>query len=256
MTDRRYAALACPACGASPEPDRESCPGCGRVLRGPSGGLDLLADDLRAEAYQFAAEYSDLRLREKWVERQRASRERAVADASRALQETSGTRPLVLDVGSGGGWAAAVLAHADVIAIDLVEAGPGPALSVRGDMRHLPVRDRTADGVLFAASMHYAPIAEVVTEAARVLRTGGLLIAVDSPVYLRAGEAARAAERSRDYYSAAGHPDLAGHYHPIDAAQLRSALIAAGFRLERMQVRSRWRLRTGPASLVLATRLR
>ena len=269
MTDRRHAILQCPACGASPEPDNDSCPSCGRRVGSPTGGLDLLADDERAEAGRFASEYRSLRLKEGWVgeggredpalgePRLWRGRVEAVRSAAQRLLSL-GSKPLLLDVGSGGGWAAEILSGAEVIAIDVLEASARHALSVRGDMRRLPVRTAAADGALYAASLHHAPVDTAVSEAARVLRPGGLLIAVDSPLYSSGAEARRAAARTEAYYAAAGFPRLASHYFPIDATALRRALVGAGFEVERLQAASRWRrlVRRGPASLVIATRLR
>ena len=48
----------------------------------------------------------------------------------------------------------------------------------------LPLRPRSFDAVVAAASLHYAvDVRAVLTEAARVLRPGGVLIVADSPVY-------------------------------------------------------------------------
>jgi SAM-dependent methyltransferase len=239
-------------------------------LRSPSGVLDLLPDDVRTQADGFARDYHQLRVFEGWVgEHGREDpaggdpalwrgRARGVAEAARLLTRRLGDAPLLLDVGSGGGWAAGMLTGAEVIAIDLLDAPAKHGLSVRGDMVQLPVRNGAADGVLYAASLHYAPVDVAVREAARVLRPGGLLIALDSPLYPNAGETEKSVARSQAYYAKVGHTSLAAHYHPIDAGVLRQALASAGFDLERLITRPRWRrrLRAGPASLVLASRLR
>jgi SAM-dependent methyltransferase len=184
-------------------------------------------------------------------------RTEAVMKAARIVSARLGTTPLVLDVGSGGGWAAGMLGGAEVIAIDLLEAGEKHGLAVRGDMRRLPVRDGVADAALYVASLHHAPVAEAVSEAARVLRPDGLLIALDSPIYNGPDAAQRAAERSAAYYAGAGHPELAAAYHPIEAGRLRGALVGSGFEVLRLGARSRWRLwRPGPGTFVLARRLR
>jgi SAM-dependent methyltransferase len=145
-----------------------------------------------------------------------------------------------------------------VIAIDLLETEARFGLSVRGDMRRLPVRTGAVDGVLYAASLHYAPVESAVREAARVLRPGGQLVAVDSPLYSSATEASRATEHSKTYYAATGFPGLAGHYFPIDSTTLCGSLVDAGFEVERLYPGSRWRrlLRRAPASVVIASRLR
>jgi SAM-dependent methyltransferase len=194
-------------------------------------------------------QYTALRRREGWVgpegiedpdrgdRRLWGGRLEAVAEAAAALANlrAGGMRPVVLDIGSGGGWAARYIRDADVIAIDLVEApAPAAVLRVRADMRRLPLRDATADVAFFAASLHYAPVADSVHEAARVLRPGGLVVAVDSPMYRDRDGQARAKSRSAPYYSAAGFPDLAQHYHPIDITSLRSALAEANFEVIRL----------------------
>ena len=159
----------------------------------------------------------------------------AEAVAAIAKMRTESSRPVVLDIGSGGGWAARYIRDADVIAIDLVDApSPTEGLWVRGDMRRLPLRDATADVALFVASLHYATTGEAIREAARVLRPGGLVVAVDSPMYRDRNEQARAHARSAAYYTTAGFPDLAQHYHPIDVSSLRTALAGANFELLRL----------------------
>jgi SAM-dependent methyltransferase len=153
-------------------------------------------------------------------------------------------RPVVVDIGSGGGWAARFFPEADVIAVDLLNTeSSGGVLNLRADMRHLPLRDSTVDVAFYAASLHYAPVSESIGEAARVLRRGGLIVAVDSPVYGDRRRQALAAARSAAYYAGAGLPELAAHYHPIDVADLRAALAAGGFdvlKLERGRTARRW----------------
>jgi SAM-dependent methyltransferase len=188
-----------------------------------------------------------------------------VSEAAALLsrERPDGSTPVVADVGSGGGWAARLLEPADVIAFDLLDVSPGPgALTVRADMRRLPLRDSAIDAALYAASLHYAPVEDGVSEAARVLRPGGLMLAVDSPIYEDAGSQARAAARTAAYYAAAGYPELADRYHPINAVDLRAALVSSGFEVERLSMPGgalgRWSRmsRNGPSSLVVARRLR
>lgn len=198
-------------------------------------------------ADDFAAQYRALRIREGWARPDGledpeagdpnlwSGRVRSVEAAAKAFSglRSEAGKPLIIDVGAGGGWAARFLPEATVVAVDLLPPPPTHADSfVRADMRHLPLPDRSADGMLFAASLHYAPMPEVISEAARVLRPRGLLVAVDSPIY--AGDAARsaAAARSEAYYSRSGFPALAASYHPIDAGELRRALREGGFTVE------------------------
>ena len=167
----------------------------------------MLDDAAREAADRFAATYAALRRLEGWVgpngredpeggePRLWRARLESVSEAAAAIssQRTATRRPVVADIGSGGGWAARYLQDADVIAIDLIEAQtPLEVLHVRGDMRRLPVRDATVDVALYAASLHYAPIRDSIREAARVLRPGGLIVAVDSPMYRDCRAQARA----------------------------------------------------------------
>jgi SAM-dependent methyltransferase len=244
------------------------------VARG--GGLDLLIDDARDAADSFAAQYRALRIKEGWADssgregpagrplgrwRQRL-KSVAAAAAVLARERASNGRAVVADIGSGGGWAATELQGADVIAFDLLDARPIPgALTVRADMRMLPLRDHSVDAALFAASLHYAPIEETVGEAARILRPGGLMVAVDSPIYRGPRATARALERTSAYYKKAGYPELSSHYHPIELGVLRAALGGSGFQVERLDSGRRgglWHrlMRRPPSSLIVARLIR
>lgn len=226
------------------------CAGCGRSIFALGGGLDLLDDQERATADRFAAQYTALRRHEGWIgpdgredpvggpPRLWRGRLESVSAAAATLSgEWSGAgRPVVVDIGSGGGWAASFFPKADVIAVDLLDIKSRPGvLNVRADMRRLPLRDSTADIAFYAASLHYAPISNSIGEAARVLRRGGLIVAVDSPMYGDRRRQALAAARSAAYYAGAGFPELAAHYHPIDVADLRAALAADGFDVLKLQ---------------------
>jgi SAM-dependent methyltransferase len=276
MTSRLSQLLMCPACGAPPEPDSAQCLGCGRSIRAAGGGLDLLPDDLRPAADAFAAQYKALRRQEGWIlpngredpdggmQRLWRGRLRSVyaAAAILAREWPAGSRPVVADIGSGGGWAARMIPFADVLAFDLLDVGPNAAsLTIRADMRKLPVRSGTLDAVLYAASLHYSPIDAAVSEAARVLRPRGLMVAVDSPIYKDAEAQARAASRTAAYYSRAGYPALSDHYHPIDAEALRAALDHSGFEMVHLSFQGsalgRWQrlVRGAPFSIAVARRL-
>ncbi|HEX9098123.1 MAG TPA: methyltransferase domain-containing protein [Candidatus Dormibacteraeota bacterium] len=250
------------------------CPGCGRSVIAVGGGLDLLDDRDREAADRFAIQYAALRRKEGWISadgredpeggdpRLWRARLESVSKAASAWssQWRGARRPLVIDVGSGGGWAGRFFHDADVIAIDLLDAKTRPGvLNVRADMRRLPLRDAAVDVALYAASLHYASISESIGEAARVLRLGGLVVAVDSPVYRDRRGQERAEARSAAYYAQAGFPELAAHYHPIDVGALRTALGAGGFevlRLESGRTAQRWWERFGrpPRSFLVARR--
>jgi len=186
----------------------------------------------------------------------------SVAQAATALssQWTGPSRPVVVDIGSGGGWAARYFGDADIIAIDLLDIDSRPdVLQVRADMRSLPLRDHTVDVAFYAASLHYAPVSNAIGEAARVLRAGGLLVAVDSPMYGDRRRQALAEARSAAYYAEAGFPELAAHYHPIDVTALRAALASDGFKVLRLEAgvtaRRWWERLGGPERSFLVARL-
>jgi SAM-dependent methyltransferase len=170
---------------------------------------------------------------------------------------------VVADIGSGTGWAQPLLAGFGVIAFDILPTRPsGGALTVRADMRRLPLRDSTIDAAFFSASIHYVAPAEALAEAARVLKHGGLLVAVDSPIYRNDDSRARAASRSAAYFASAGYPGLATGYHPASVGELRSVVADAGFALVDLKtegvVQALWRrvIRRPPASLVVGRRVR
>jgi SAM-dependent methyltransferase len=124
-------------------------------------------------------------------------------------------------------------------------------------MGRLPVRDRSLDAALYVASLHYAPVGDVIREAARALRSGGLLVAVDSPMYVGRSAQEQARARSAAYYAEAGFPELVAHYHPIDVIALREELARSGFELltlhgGRTSQRwwNRWRRHSRPSLLV------
>ena len=201
------------------------------------------------QADRFANQYRALRAKEGWADSAGvenpdrgprelwAARIESVREAAAIIAaEWPERRPLVADVGAGGGWAAEYLERTDVVSIDLI---PIPnthgAKRIRADMRFLPFAGRSMDGLLFIASLHCAPLDEVVAEASRVLRPTGLLVAMDSPIYPDARSSESAVARSAAYYGEAGFPDLAAHYHPLDAGRLRDAFDRHGLRIEQLR---------------------
>ena len=270
-----YDLLTCPACGTSPRPGIARCASCGRLVEIVGGGLDLLDDSSRPAADAFAERYRALRLSEGWVDPtgqapaggrpelwgRLRSAARAAAIVTREWPDRAAR--VVADIGSGTGWAHPLFDGFGVIAFDILPATPTPnALTVRADMRRLPLRDSTVDAAFFSASIHYVPLAEAVGEAARVLRHGGLLLVVDSPIYADDGSRARAAGRSAAYYAGAGYPELAACYHPASIDELRSVVADCGFELLELRTegpsQALWRrvARRPRLSLVVGRRVR
>jgi SAM-dependent methyltransferase len=185
----------------------------------------------------------------------------AAAIVARTWPDPAGR--VVADIGSGTGWAHPLFDRFGVIAFDILPATPTPnALTVRADMRRLPLRDSTIDAAFFSASIHYVPLAEAVGEAARVVKHGGLVLVVDSPIYTDDGARVRASGRSAAYYAGAGYPELAAGYHPASIAELRSVVADSGFALLELRtegpIQALWRrlLRSPPSSLVVGRRVR
>lgn len=200
-----------------------------------------------SDAGRFTRAYASIRMREPWAERDRKRRAAAVARSVDLMRRELGAGATIVSVGAGG------MRLQGVIALDLV-----PDADVTADMRALPFRDASIDGALYSASLHYAPVTVAVAEAARVLRRGGMFVAIDSPIYVGEPAAAAAKARSATYYAAGGVPELAAHYHPLELAALRSALATNGLAVARMSTGSRWGrlLGRGPRSFVLARKLR
>jgi len=135
----------------------------------------------------------------------------------------------VLDLGAGNGWMARRLAGSfRVTALD-VDGGATGLGSLRdarvgrvvGDLEALPLRAGSFDAVIAAAALHYAvDVARVLSEAARVLRPGGLLIVADSPVYDDDHAREDARRRTLAHYAGFDAAHLAARYRGLTRAEL------------------------------------
>lgn len=139
--------------------------------------------------------------------------------------------PRVLDVGCGPGADLETFAGAgyDAVGLDVTPAflrrAAERAPVVRGDMRHLPFRDGSFDGVWSSASLLHVPRADVpgtLREFHRVLAPGGVAF-----VSAKSGEPA-----GRD-------PDER-HVEYYDPAEIRTLLEGTGFDPETVRTDDNW----------------
>jgi SAM-dependent methyltransferase len=110
-------------------------------------------------------------------------------------------RPLdVLDLGAGNGWLSYRMAQAGhrALALDIrhddvdglgasqpfLQRAKGRMRIAVADFDEIPANEASFDVAVFNAALHYATnLAAVLAEAARVVRPGGQLVILDSPVY-------------------------------------------------------------------------
>ncbi len=145
------------------------------------------------------------------------------------------------DLGCGMGWLAHHLAQRghEVYAVDAslddaVGLGAAALLSrlgpsfepIWGDLERPPFRDASLDAVVCNASLHYSTApGTVLAEVARILRPGGRLAIMNSPVYRDAASARRAEADFRKHLRdvGAGEP-VTSRYHHFVRAELEDAV--------------------------------
>ena len=140
------------------------------------------------------------------------------AASFRALTKMLPANSTVLDLGAGNGWLSnqLTLAGHTVCAVDLLvnaEDGLGAwkyyeatFTPIQAEFVALPIPDSSVDAVIFNASLHYAESYEqTLAEALRVLRSDGMLVIMDSPVYRVAESGEKmVAERKQQFLSRYG----------------------------------------------------
>lgn len=214
-------ALACPRCRAplrTVSPDVLGC-AAGHQYRREAGIWRLLPSEREAYFRRFMEEYETVRrdegrhlddpayhralpyedrsgrYRAEW--RVRAASFDTLLERVVAPRERATGHPLaILDVGAGNGWLAYRLAARGhhVVALDLQTNpfdGLGacrhygvPLTPVQAEFDRLPVGDGAVDLVVFNGALHYSTDCErTLREAWRVLRDGGTVAVMDSPVY-------------------------------------------------------------------------
>lgn len=153
----------------------------------------------------------------------------------------------IVDIGAGCCWAAQRLAERghSVAALDINldpkdgltalgdERGLGLGIErIEADMEFLPLAAGCADVVLLNGALHYARCPQnVVAEARRVLKPGGAVVVLDSPVYRRSADGeAMVKMKKKDFLSRYGYApcrDAAAGYFTV--TELSRLLERSGF---------------------------
>lgn len=220
--------LACPVCRTVLA--EAHCPSCGRDWPKIDGIWRFLSPE-RAEAFApFLRDYTRIRHAEgrgsedpehyrrlpecdpdhpiAW---QWALRRRTWESFRRRVLPRLG--PKILDLGAGVGWLSHRLFESGYqpCAVDVsVDDRDGLAAAhhyapdwprLQAELDHLPLADGQADAAVFNASLHYSSdYAATLREALRVLRPGGSLVILESPIYRHEESGRRmVAERHADF---------------------------------------------------------
>jgi SAM-dependent methyltransferase len=300
-TARAWLGWCCPYCSGPLEERAHGllCPNEDRWFATDNGIHRLLTEERRREILPFLELYQRVRRDEGWraepdlpdvpaghphaaVWKQRAQRFRRGIALLEPLLGRGAWR--VLEVGAGCAWASARLLEQGhrVVAVDvnldaedgLAAAGrlwPGQSLArAEAEMDALPLAPGLFDLVLATGSLHYPPrLLRTLIELRRVTRRGGVLLALDSPVYRRRpdGEAMvtrRMDEQARRYGLTVPRETQSGY---LVLGELAELFRSAGWRLEirgwpdplRERARDliellRWRRRTARFPVLLARR--
>jgi len=182
--------------------------------------------------------------------------------------EGSAGRPLrILDLGAGNGWLsnrAARRGHS-VAAVDLTTNdfdGLGcfryyetAFTPVQAEYDHLPLADRSADLIVFNASLHYSARYEVtLREALRVLDTEGRLVILDTPFYRdRTSGEKMVQERQKGFIQKYGFPsDALGseNYLTYERLEELAGSLCLQYQMMTPNYGVRWALRPWKARLL------
>jgi SAM-dependent methyltransferase len=276
--------FACPRCRAALVPDSDAglcCPldggaysqvdGIWRML--PPERLEAFADFIRdyetireaeGRGAQDAVWYRALpfgdrsgRFTQDWRIRAQSYRTLLRAVIRPLATHTSLT---ILDLGAGNGWLSNRLAAEghQVAAVDLL-TNPRDGLGahvhyetmftpIQAEYDSLPLDDSQFDVAVFNGSLHYAEdYPTTLREALRVLRPGGQLVVMDSPVYRQAHSGQQMVqERERHFEQKYGFPSNAldsEHYLTHDRLDTLAETLGLRWRLHRPFYGARWALR-------------
>jgi ubiquinone/menaquinone biosynthesis C-methylase UbiE/uncharacterized protein YbaR (Trm112 family) len=212
----------CPRCRApllatAPLETRISCPDCATIYEGRDGTLSLLSPERRTFFARFLQEYTRIRMAEgrgsqsasyytrlpecdpshpmAWQWRIRRCTVRAF-DRHVAPLLAPGSR--IVDLGAGCGWFSNHLSRLGYLpcSVDLSvddQDGLGAARHytpgwplVQAEFDRLPLEPASVDAVVYNASLHYSTdYVRTLNESLRVLRPGGRIVVLESPIYKR-----------------------------------------------------------------------
>jgi len=227
--------LACPMCRVSWAPPygrRLDCPDDGVAFVCEDGVWRFLAPDRLDDVRRFRERYDPVRRGEGWGSTDSAYY-RALpfrdttglfpalwhirAQSYRALQEhvlTDGPQRVV-DLGAGNGWLAnrLTLAGHTVAGVDLrVDEVDGLGahrhydatfLSLQAEFDAVPLASAQMDVVVYNGAFHYAnDYEQTLREALRLLRPGGRIVIMDSPVYGDGGSGERMVQEQEESFAA------------------------------------------------------
>ncbi len=210
--------LACPKCRAplaGPHQDGKTCDSCGEVYPTVEGIHRFIPADRLAHYQTFLRDYTTVRLAEGRgggdagyfrrlpeptpggpIEWQWNLRRHTWSTVRDHVLSKLGDHLVVADVGAGVGWLSNrlhELGHVP-LAVDVTvddddglgaarHYGP-PWQRYQAEMDALPFADAQVDVVVFNASLHYSTdYVRTIGEALRVLRSGGRIVIMDSPIY-------------------------------------------------------------------------
>jgi ubiquinone/menaquinone biosynthesis C-methylase UbiE len=145
--------------------------------------------------------------------RQWKIRARSYSRLMRLLRQQLATGGQILDLGAGTGWLShrLHLAGFSPCAIDLsADSADGLGMAcnfdadwprLQAEFDRIPLADEQIDAAVYNASFHYCTDQQqTIAEALRVLRPGGLLVIVDSPVYTDPASGEAMLEEQQRYF--------------------------------------------------------